>query len=118
MNNIRINGEDLKAIGYPEGKVIRIALDAIEANFAAATKEEVLNAFKKVAAEPEQFLDDTLFEAIAQALIEKTLTANTGIIPLKETATAYSVFGSEHIEEGAIKQMEIGRWFQAFKILY
>ncbi len=107
MEKIHINGDDLKAIGYAEGKVIRIVLDVIEQKYAAQGKEEVLNLLKEVLLNPEHYLDHALLEDVAQALIERVAAADTGIIPLNEKGVRYSVFGAEHIEEGAVKQMEI-----------
>ena len=107
MNKTRMNGDDLKAIGYAEGKVIRMVLDIIENNYASQEKEEVLNLFKQVVLHPEQFLDHAVLKHIAQTLIEDTQAAETDRIPLKETGINYAVFGADYIEAGAVKQMEI-----------
>ncbi len=110
MNKLNIKGEDLKTIGYPEGKAIGCAIKTMDQNFRELNREDVLAIFTKVIQYPENFLDDEILGAVAQALIEKPKEdkENEGpIIPLKEVGDAYAVFGAENIEQGAINQMEI-----------
>ena len=105
MNKLVIKGEDLKSIGYPEGKVIGIAIKVVKQNYREFEKEEVMAILTKVVQYPENFLDDEILESIAQELIEKPNDDAT--IALKETGGSYSVFGAKHIEQGAINQMEV-----------
>lgn len=108
MNKLNITGEDLKKIGFPQGKSIGIAIAIIEKRFRASTKEEVLELFAKLAASPSHYLEDDTLGAIAIELMSKTKEEieNALIIPLKENHDGYEIYGSEQIEEGAIKQME------------
>jgi len=108
MNKLNITGEDLKNIGFPQGKSIGIAIAIIEKKFRASTKEEVLELFAKLAASPADYLEDEILGAIAIELMSKTKEEinNALIIPLKENHDGYAIYGSEQIEEGAIKQME------------
>src|SRR5690606_8255713 len=46
-------------------------------------------------------------KAIANELIQMQLRTKTDEIELKEKGDAYKVYGAEHIEQGAIDQMEI-----------
>lgn len=105
MNSLSIDGNDLKTIGYPERKVIGTALTIVAQHYSESTKEEVLTLFTQVIQNPENFLDDEILEPIAKELIEKPTDDAT--IALKETAGFYSIFGAEHIEQGAINQMEV-----------
>jgi tRNA-splicing ligase RtcB (3'-phosphate/5'-hydroxy nucleic acid ligase) len=109
MNKLNIKGEDLKALGYPQGKVIGTAIQVIDQKFRTSTKEEVLAVLTKVIQTPENFLDDEILGSIASDLIEKPIieTDERPEIPLKEIGGAYSIFGPENIDEGAISQMEI-----------
>ncbi|MCZ8285514.1 MAG: RtcB family protein, partial [Bacteroidia bacterium] len=107
MNKLNITGDNLKAIGYPEGKAIGIAIKLTEQHYRDLEREEVLAILTKVVQYPENFLDDEVFASLAQALIEKPKDEDAGIIPLNETGKAYKIFGADHIEEGAINQMEI-----------
>ena len=107
MNTLKISGEDLKAIGYPQGKALGAAIKAIEKHYRGSERGEVLALFKKALLYPENFLDDEALGKVAQSLIEKTKAAESAAIPLKQTGDAYTVFGPENIEEGAILQMDV-----------
>lgn len=103
---LNITGEDLKTIGYPEGKVIGHVIQVIEQH-KLGTKEETLTLLTKVLQYPENFLDDNILGDIAQELIEKIKEEDTCEIALKTIGESYTVFGAKHIEQGAIDQMEI-----------
>lgn len=105
MKALNIKGEDLKKIGYTEGKVIGIILKIVEQHYANLKKEDVLEMLTKVIQNPENFLDDEIIEPIAQQLIEKPNEDAT--ISLKESSGLYAVFGADNIEQGAINQMEV-----------
>ena len=107
MNKLNITGEHLKAIGFPQGKAIGIAIQLIEKHFRNAERETVLQQLAAVAATPENFLEDPLYSTLAIALMPQPETEKGPEIPLLETGLAYRIFGAEHIEEGALRQMEI-----------
>jgi tRNA-splicing ligase RtcB (3'-phosphate/5'-hydroxy nucleic acid ligase) len=100
-----INGNDLIAIGYTESEALGVALK-INKKRNGFTREAMLEQYKKVLATPEAFLEDALFAPLATALIEG-IAAVEDTIPLNETPNDYTVFGADHIEEGALKQMNI-----------
>jgi tRNA-splicing ligase RtcB len=110
MNKLGITGEDLKRIGFPQGKVIGLAIVVIEKKFRNATKEDILEQFSKLIASPVEYMEHEVLGVIATALMVKEQPADEDtreIIPLKEKHDGYSVYGGDHIEEGAIKQMEV-----------
>lgn len=107
MNTQSINGADLKAIGYSEGKAIGLALTAAKQYATMPEKEQLLAIFTKVIQHPESFLDDEVLADLAQALVEKMNDVQEEVIALREKALPYTVFGADHIEEGAINQMEV-----------
>lgn len=107
MNKQNITGNDLKHIGYPEGKAIGTAIRIIEQHYRASDRDDILAVLTKVVQYPENYLDDTILGNIAQALIEKPETNDAPVIPLKECGEQYTVFGADHIDAGAIKQMEV-----------
>jgi len=106
MSTQLINGADLIALGYPESKATGVALKTIEQHYTGTSKEDVLVIMAKVLQSPENYLDDEILAAIGTALIEKPAEEEQ-IIPLKEIAEKYTVFGAANIEQGAIDQMEI-----------
>lgn len=109
MNKLNIKGEDLKNIGFPQGKAIGAAIVVIEKKFRKATREEVLEQFAKVATAPLEYMEDEIFGSVAAALVEKIEKDEyeSAVIPLKEDHDGYAVYGAQNIEEGAIKQMEV-----------
>lgn len=104
--NQKINGHDLLALGYKEGKTIQKALQ-LAAALPELPKEEVLAVLKKVKEYPENFLDDKNAESLATAFIEEASISEDKTIPLVENPHDYSIYGGEYIEEGAKKQMNI-----------
>ncbi len=58
MNKLKISGKELRAIGFPEGPVISIAMNVMQKNFKHQTKEEALEILKRVLEKPEEFKDD------------------------------------------------------------
>lgn len=48
MKKLNIKGEFLKALGYPQEKAIRMAIQVIEQKIRTSTKEEVLAILYKV----------------------------------------------------------------------
>lgn len=104
MSN-KINGKDLLAIGYSEGKLLGLALDTVK-HFDHSSKNHLLALLKKVKDYPESFLDDEVMKQLAAAMIEEAHAAASETITLKENADSYSVYGKDYIEEGARKQMD------------
>lgn len=108
MNKMNITGDDLINIGYPQGKVVGMAITVIERHYRDKTREEILQVLKDVVLAPADYLEDPLFSAVADELIPKPkLVDGIPEIPLKETADTYAVFGKDHIEQGAIEQMNV-----------
>jgi tRNA-splicing ligase RtcB len=104
--NAPINGFDLIELGYPEGRVIGIALK-INRGRNGFTREQMKANYKAVLIAPESYIDDAIFSSLAVALIEKANEKPEDFIPLKTNPNAFSAYGLEHIEEGAKKQMEV-----------
>lgn len=107
MNKLNITGNTLRAIGYKEGRAIGIAITAIEKHYRNADLEEVITLLKNILAAPADYLDDSNLSAIADALIEKPKDPEGPEIPLRDEKGSYSIYGDNHIEEGARKQMDV-----------
>ncbi|MBL7781268.1 MAG: RtcB family protein [Saprospiraceae bacterium] len=102
-----ITGKDLLTLGFTEGKTIGLALETATVLLAGETKQRTLSTLKRVRKKPESYLDDAVLAPLATALIEAAQARVDTTITLKETTDAYAVFGKEHIEEGALSQMNI-----------
>ncbi|MES2485908.1 MAG: RtcB family protein [Bacteroidota bacterium] len=102
----QINGNDLIALGYTEGSILGIALK-INRGRNGYTREQMLQHYADVLAAPETYLDNKVFGKLAVAMIEKANEKPEDFITLNQNPQPYAVYGASHIEEGAIKQMEV-----------
>jgi tRNA-splicing ligase RtcB len=110
MNKLKMQGKDLRAIGYPEGPVISVAMNVMQKNYKHHSKEEVMELLKKILEAPVEYENDVVLGLIAQQLIPKKQTEGQEI-SLNNSGIQFNVFGQEHIEEGAMHQM-----YQAAKL--
>lgn len=104
MAKLKLTGKELRAIGYPEGPVISIAMNTMEQNFKRLSKDDALEILGSVLQSPNQYAEDAVLGKIAAALIPKPRT-DADEIPLSEKGVHFNVFGQEGIEPGAIQQM-------------
>lgn len=104
MAKIKLSGKELRAIGYPEGPVISIAMNVMQKNYKHHKKEEVTELLKKVLASPVEYKDDAVLALIAKQLMPAMETEGAEL-SLNQSGIQFNVFGSEHIEEGAMHQM-------------
>jgi len=105
MAKLKLSGKELRAIGYPEGPVISLAMNLMEKNYKHVDKEKVMNILRSVLASPVEFSGDAVLALIAEQLKPKEKNRNA-IIRLNEIGIHYDVFGAEQIEQGAMYQME------------
>ena len=110
MSKLKITGKELRAMGYPEGPVVSIAMRVMEKNYKHTRKEEAMEILKNILAAPVEYENDAVLGLIAQQLIPK-VAAEGAEISLNQNGIQFSVFGQEHIEEGAMHQM-----YQAAKL--
>jgi tRNA-splicing ligase RtcB (3'-phosphate/5'-hydroxy nucleic acid ligase) len=104
MAKLKIQGKELRTIGYPEGPVISIAMNVMQKNYKHHGKEEVMEILQKVLANPVEYKDDAILVLIAEQLLPKTSTEGAEL-SLNNSGIQFNVFGQEHIEEGAMHQM-------------
>lgn len=110
MSKLKLTGKQIRAIGYPEGPVISVAMQVMNSKFKHSTGKEVLEILTQVLNAPENYLEDETLKAVAEKLMPAPLTEGAEI-SLNQTGIAFSIFGQEHIEEGAMHQM-----YQAAKL--
>ena len=106
MSKLKLTGKQIRAIGYPEGPVVSVAMHIMCTQYKFHSQEEALQILKDVLASPENYLMDENLKSIAEKLIvvEDEMTAE---IPLNEQGVQYNIFGAEHIEDGALLQMQM-----------
>jgi tRNA-splicing ligase RtcB len=111
MAKLKISGKELRAIGYPQGPVISIAMNVMEKNYKFGKKEEVMELLRKILAAPVEYENDAVLGLIAAQLIPKKTDEPGESVSLNDKGIHFNVFGSEYIEEGAMHQM-----YQAAKL--
>jgi len=110
MSKLKLTGKQIRAIGYEEGPVVRVAMHTMCTYFKHHTEEDALQILKDVLATPENYLTDAKLEKIANLLrLDNSPPSGEleGAIPLNEKGVEYNIFGAKHIEEGALLQMQI-----------
>jgi tRNA-splicing ligase RtcB len=104
MPKLKLTGKELRAIGFPEGPVISIAMNVMEKNFKQKDKSEALQLLRQVLANPKEYFEDEVLGKIAEPLLPKEVIENIEI-PLNKVSVDFNVFGNEYIEAGALDQM-------------
>jgi tRNA-splicing ligase RtcB (3'-phosphate/5'-hydroxy nucleic acid ligase) len=97
-----MSGNDLKKIGFAEGKALGVALDLVEKEYDHLTFDEKLALLKQVLENPTSFISDHNLSPVANELLK--LKDDT--IALNISGKEYQVYGAEAIEQGALQQME------------
>ena len=108
MSKLKLQGKQLRAIGYPEGPVISIALNIMEKNFKHHTQEQALDILKNILSSPVDHVNDEVLGMIAKQLLPTLRQAqgdNSMEISLNQSGIQFNVFGQEQIEQGAMHQM-------------
>lgn len=105
MAKLKLSGKELRAIGYPEGPVISIAMNVMAKEYKHHSKEDALDILKKVLTSPADFSNDPVLAPVAEQLLPKPVDVDGAEISLNQNGIQFNVFGSEHIEQGAMHQM-------------
>ena len=110
MAKLKLKAQDLRDIGYENARIIQTAMMLCGANYKMSPKEEVLATLKALRANPNDFLEDKVLQKIAEMILEQVVENpffDVKTFVLNENAVVCTTFGAEHIEEGAVKQIEI-----------
>ena len=111
MSKLKLTGKELRAIGYPEGPVISVAMNVMQKHYKHEAKEDVMELLKKILAAPVEYEQDAVLGLIAQKLMPGKGLQQGETVSLNQSGIQFNVFGQEHIEEGAMHQM-----YQAAKL--
>ena len=104
MEDLKITGQDLLDIGFTESHAIGIAIRTMAKHHAGMAREETLALLARIAADPATFTGDAHYAAIANALTgtDRKVPGMHELLPAK----TYRTYGREHIDAGAVRQME------------
>lgn len=104
MKKLKLSGKQIRAIGYPEGPVVSVAMHTMCTQFKHHSEDDALEILKQILNAPENYLEDEILKPIAEKLMPKSETDGAEI-SLNNSGINFSIFGSEHIEQGAMHQM-------------
>lgn len=99
---MNLTGNDLKHIGFTEGKALGLALDLVEKQYPNLTFDDKLALLKQILNNPSSFVNDTTLSPIAAELLKPV----DDTIALNVEGKSYQIYGAEAIEQGALQQME------------
>jgi len=97
-----ITGNDLKNIGFAEGKALGLAIGTMEKEYSTLNDQDKLLLLIKVLENPSSYLNDDKLSILAQELLKPA----DDTITLNVESKAYQIYGAEAIEQGALSQME------------
>ncbi|HTD92823.1 MAG TPA: hypothetical protein VK644_03385, partial [Chitinophagaceae bacterium] len=66
---LKLTGKELRAIGYPEGPVISIAMKVMEKNYKHQSKEYAIGILQKILETPAEYSADAILGLIATQLL-------------------------------------------------
>ena len=99
----QLRGNDLRNLGFPEGRAIGLALAQLQRrHLKKLSQTDQLALLGQLIANPNDYLTHLDWSHTAAALLPPP-NRHISLVERKE----YAVFGAEHIEQGAIHQMEI-----------
>jgi tRNA-splicing ligase RtcB len=105
MSKKVLSGKDIIRLGYPEGKVIAIALDVFQKHYKKKSKDVYLELLATILREPDAYRDDEYVGKIVFEL-EKNKSANS-VIELNKEVNYFKIYGSADIDEQAKHQLYV-----------
>jgi len=102
MAKLKLRGKDLIAIGYPQGKVISIAINSMLSHYKRERKDKVIQRLKTVLKNPEKYINDGIMGKIAEELIQPVKIEAQ---KLNNTRVPFTIFGENEIQESAKHQL-------------
>lgn len=105
MAKLKLEGKDIRAIGFAEGPAVGLAMEVMNRHYKFYTKEDALSILKNVLANPLSYEHDDVLGKVADKLITRETDLKMEI-SLRENGIEYCAFGAELIESGAWEQMK------------
>jgi tRNA-splicing ligase RtcB (3'-phosphate/5'-hydroxy nucleic acid ligase) len=106
MAKLKITGKELRAIGFPEGPVISVAINTMEHNFKHLAHEDAMEVLRAIVQSPNEYANDPVLNKIAEGLLPKPKREGDEL-ELKQQGIHFDVFGRDFIEAGALQQMQV-----------
>ena len=71
MSKLKIQGKELRSIGYPQGPVISIAMNVMEKNFKHLSHADAMEVLRAILQSPNEYANDPVLSKIAEKLLPK-----------------------------------------------
>jgi len=107
MSTNKLKSKDLIKIGYKNDASVSLAITTASKHFKHSNKEEILEVFSRIKEYPEQFLLDDILCKLALTFIVKEEEKPFKVYDLKPLGESLKIYGYNHIEPEAIRQMEL-----------
>lgn len=104
MKELKLSGKELMAVGLPEGRAIGLAIEIVAKHHLKGEKAAVLAELAHLSADPAAYSGHAMYGPVAEALLQPG-HRNDGVHQLVPRQ-AYRIYGRDHIEAGAVQQME------------
>lgn len=103
-----ITGKDLLDIGYPEGKVIGLALQAVPQLKHDPVTDLPLEYFRKVQESPRRYVVHTVLGPVAREFlrVQEEAKSESMVENLRDSPAKYTVIGMELIDKQTLDQMD------------
>lgn len=107
MSSNKLRGKDLSHIGYDNDASRSMAILTASKHFKHTPKEEILKILASVRQDPETYMEDEKLAKLAGTFIEKTDEKPFEAFDLRKQGEPFKVYGAQHIDDAAKRQMEI-----------
>lgn len=107
MGNFKLKVQHLKTINYTQDKAKSLAINIMSRHFKNTPLEEQLRILKDVMDNPDKYLQHETLSVLALCFTQKTEEKPFQVFELQQGKELLNVFGRKHIEESAVKQMEV-----------
>ncbi len=104
MSTKKLTGKEIKALGYPESRVVGVAIEVMESHYRGKSKKQKLTILSNIYQYPHNYINDEVLGGVARELL--TQTASKAPIGLHQQRP-YQMYGEGGIEAGARHQMDI-----------
>lgn len=106
VGKAKLKGKHLLDLGYEDGKIVGIALNAAQRNYKSKSREYKLGMLKEVLNNPEKYSEDDAFWRVAKELLAAKEAVREQLdFQLRVQLPEYPVYGRDNIDEGALHQM-------------
>lgn len=99
---LKLRGKALIKMGYPEGRVIGLAINTAQEHFRREPEAYVLAMLENVLKHPESFREDDVWKRVALELLDEPQDRG---LRLSRNAIDFPIYGAAQIDEAAKTQM-------------